>query len=73
MRSADMKSRDVDGGWAWMVLVAVYCGKIVLSTALYMSGVFYVALVDYYHEDPAKTVIIGSLYSGLMCLCGKMF
>ncbi|XP_053404493.1 monocarboxylate transporter 9-like isoform X2 [Mercenaria mercenaria] len=68
--SVKKKRRDVDRGWAWIVLIAVYCGKIILSTQLYMAGVFYVAIVDYYHGDVAITSMIGSLSSGLMCLCG---
>lgn len=65
-----MSTADVDTGWAWLVLVAVYTGRIILSTSLFMSGIFYVALLEYYHSDVTKTSIIGSLNSGLLCLCG---
>ena len=33
----------------------------------------YVALLDYYNEDAAKTSIIGALNQGFLCLMGKSF
>ncbi|WAR28864.1 MOT12-like protein [Mya arenaria] len=67
-----MKShkRDVDGGWAWLALVAVYGGMLTLSTVMYTSGVLYVEMLEYYREDAAKTSVIGALNTGLMCLLG---
>lgn len=62
---------DVDRGWAWPVLIAVYSGILILSTSLYTAGVLYVALLDYFHEDAAKTAVIGALNSGFLCLMGK--
>ena len=64
---------DVDRGWAWLVLCAVYFGILLLSTSLYTAGVMYVALLDYYNEDAAKTSIIGALNQGFLCLMGKSF
>ncbi|XP_052784445.1 monocarboxylate transporter 10-like isoform X3 [Mya arenaria] len=69
-----MKShkRDVDGGWAWLALVAVYGGMLTLSTVMYTSGVLYVEMLEYYREDAAKTSVIGALNTGLMCLLGPL-
>ncbi|KAL4220055.1 hypothetical protein ACF0H5_020466 [Mactra antiquata] len=61
---------DIDKRWAWMVAMAVFLGKLTLSTSLYMSGVIYIALLEYYSDDDAKTSLIGSLNSGIMCLIG---
>ncbi|KAL4220054.1 hypothetical protein ACF0H5_020465 [Mactra antiquata] len=69
-KNSDKGAGDVDHGWAWTVAVAVFVGRLVLSTSLYMSGVFYISLLDQYNEDEAKTSIIGSLNSGLLGLFG---
>lgn len=73
LRQIRMASKaDVDQGWAWLVLIAVYSGILILSTSMFTAGVMFVALLDYYHEDVAKTSIIGSLNSGLLCLMGEV-
>ncbi|XP_052784325.1 monocarboxylate transporter 12-like isoform X1 [Mya arenaria] len=66
------RKRDIDGGWAWVVLAAVYSGILLLSTAMYTAGVLYVEMLDYYRDDAAKTSIIGSLNSGLLGLLGPL-
>ena len=68
-----MKKEDpgIDGGWAWLVLIVVYLGIIIISTSLYMTGVLYVALLDQFGEDEAKTSLVGALNSGLLCLLGN--
>ena len=64
---------DIDRGWAWFVLVAVYLGIIILSTTMFMGGVLYVALLEQYKADKAKTSLVGALNGGLLCLLGEYF
>ncbi|XP_052216118.1 monocarboxylate transporter 12-like isoform X4 [Dreissena polymorpha] len=66
------RANDVDKGWAWLVLVAVYSGIFLLSTSIFMCGVIYFALLTYYGENAAKTSVIGSLNSGLLSLLGPL-
>ena len=61
---------DIDRGWAWLVLVAVYLGIITLSTTFFFGGVLYVALLEKYNADKAKTSLVGALNGGLLCLLG---
>ena len=62
---------DIDRGWAWLVLIAVYLGIIILSTTMFMGGVLYVALLEHYNADEAKTSLVGALNGGLLCLLGE--
>ena len=62
---------DIDRGWAWFVLVAVYIGIIIMSTTMFMGGVLYVALLEQYNADKAKTSLVGALNGGLLCLLGE--
>lgn len=64
----NMQEIDVDGGRAWVVLIATYTAVIVLCTILYMNGLYLSVLVEYYQEDLAKTSMIGALNSSLLCL-----
>ncbi|KAH3704326.1 hypothetical protein DPMN_079382 [Dreissena polymorpha] len=69
--AAAQRANDVDKGWAWLVLVAVYSGIFLLSTSIFMCGVIYFALLTHYGENAAKTSVIGSLNSGLLSLLGR--
>ena len=62
---------DVDKGWAWVVLFAVYSAVIIISTSTFMGGVLYVVLLEEYDGDKAVSTLIGSLNTGLLCLLGR--
>ena len=65
------KDPNIDGGWAWFVLIAVYLGIVILSTTMFMGGVLYVAMLEQYDANEAKTSLVGALNGGLLCLLGK--
>ena len=65
------KPDDIDGGWAWLVLVSVYTGTLILYTTAFMGGVMYVALLDYFDADVTKTSLVGALNHGLLNLLGN--
>ncbi|KAH3809527.1 hypothetical protein DPMN_137900 [Dreissena polymorpha] len=62
--------RDIDSGWAWVVLVAVYLGMVIYCFLLYMSGILYIALLDRYGESETKTSLVGAISTGLLCFLG---
>ena len=65
------KDPNIDGGWAWFVLIAVYLGIVILSTTMFMGGVLYVAMLAQFDANEAKTSLVGALNGGLLCLLGK--
>ncbi|KAL3848133.1 hypothetical protein ACJMK2_019010 [Sinanodonta woodiana] len=63
---------DIDGGWAWLVLIAVYGGIFVISTSTFMGGIMYLALQDRFQDDEAKVALVGGLNTGLLSLFGPL-
>ena len=68
-KSAEPK-RDIDRGWAWVVMMSSYTGMVIYCVPLYMSGVLYIALLDKFKEGEAKTSLIGAVSAGLLCFAG---
>lgn len=65
------QGKDIGRGWAWIVLIASYGTIMTLCMSMYMSGVLYVAFLDRFQEEPAKTSIIGALNTGLHAVIGS--
>ena len=65
------KASDVDRGWAWLVLVSVYTGAIIIYTTAYLGGVMYVALLQHFDAGETKTSLVGALNHGLLNLLGN--
>ncbi|KAK3605791.1 hypothetical protein CHS0354_033995 [Potamilus streckersoni] len=63
---------DIDGGWAWVVLIAVYAGIFIISTSTFMGGIIYLALLDRFRDDEAKTALVVGLNTGLLSLFGPV-
>ena len=61
-------NHDIDRGWAWVVAIAAYLITVINCIALYMAGVFYIALLERYKEGTAKTSLVGAINSGILCL-----
>ncbi|KAL4230169.1 hypothetical protein ACF0H5_010554 [Mactra antiquata] len=59
---------DIDRGWAWIVMIAVYLGTTVQCLNLFMGGIIHIALINKFNEGQIKTSIVGALSSGLLCL-----
>ncbi|KAL4230174.1 hypothetical protein ACF0H5_010559 [Mactra antiquata] len=59
---------DIDRGWAWMVMIAVYLGTTLQCINLYTGGIIHIALLNKYNEGQVKTSMVSALSSGLLCL-----
>ncbi|KAK3605780.1 hypothetical protein CHS0354_033983 [Potamilus streckersoni] len=62
--------RDIDGGWAWVVLLASYGAMFISSVTIYSGGLFYIVWLGKYKESETKTSLIGSLSISMVCLLG---
>lgn len=40
--------RVVDGGWGWMVVFGVFMINVIIDGCLYLFGVLFIYLVDYF-------------------------
>lgn len=64
--------KDVDRGHAWLCLIGAVGANFLNAAIGYGSGVIHVGLLDYYKQDVAKTAIVGSVFSNLLCLLGPL-
>ena len=69
--TAAQKHPDIDGGWAWVIIVSSFMCLFLTCGALYSVGIFNVIFLDNFHESTATTSLVGSLLIGLIALMGK--
>lgn len=62
--------KDLDQGWAWMVLFAATSTVIITGMFIYCAGVLHIALLQKFEEDNAYTSLIGSIYTSMLSLGG---
>ncbi|XP_063840475.1 katanin p60 ATPase-containing subunit A-like 1 isoform X5 [Scylla paramamosain] len=69
------KHPDVDGGWAFVVLAAMFASFFINSGLLSTAGLYYVQLLEYFGRDRAYTSWVGSLMNSFFMLtaCGMNF
>ncbi|XP_046349971.2 monocarboxylate transporter 14-like [Haliotis rufescens] len=67
-----MTKKDVDEGWAWVVLVAAYMNGFLLSGVCYMGGMFQVVLLEHFQESVGLTAWVTSVYGSLMFFAGPL-
>ncbi|XP_042213888.1 monocarboxylate transporter 13-like [Homarus americanus] len=65
-------SPDVDGGWAWVVVVAAFFQFFVSSGMYYSFSVFFVELLQSFGETRAKTGWVYSTNSAVHMFCGPL-
>lgn len=63
--------RDIDQGWAWVVMMAAFCTQFITGVLSYSVGVFHNALLNEFKEDLTFTSLVGSVYTSLLCLTGS--
>ncbi|XP_013418532.1 monocarboxylate transporter 1 [Lingula anatina] len=56
---------DVDAGWSWVVMVAGALTLFIGNGYVYSVGVFYLPLLEAFHEGEAMTALLGSVFIGL--------
>ncbi|XP_067669210.1 monocarboxylate transporter 14-like [Haliotis asinina] len=67
-----MTKKDVDEGWAWVVLVASYMSGFLLSGVCYMGTMLQVVLLEHFQQSVGLTAWVTSVYSSLMFLAGPL-
>ncbi|XP_063428321.1 monocarboxylate transporter 12-like [Mytilus trossulus] len=66
------KNKDLDQGWAWVIMVAACVAGIINGLLIYGAGVVHVALLQRFEEDNAYTALIGSIFTSLLSLIGPL-
>ncbi|CAC5421058.1 unnamed protein product [Mytilus coruscus] len=64
------KNKDLDQGWAWVIMVAACVAGIINGLLIFGAGVLHVALLQRFEEDNAYTALIGSIFTSLLSLIG---
>lgn len=64
--------RDIDHGWAWVVMMAAFSTQFITGVLSYSVGVFHNALLNEFKEDLTFTSLVGSVYTSLLCLTGPL-
>ena len=62
---------DIDGGWAWVVMVASFGCFILCGGVTYTSGVLHSVLLNRYNAQVSLTTWASGLYTALICMSGK--
>ncbi|XP_063611326.1 uncharacterized protein LOC134785013 isoform X1 [Penaeus indicus] len=63
---------DVDGGWAWVVLLSVFLIFAITSGLLYTTGLYYVQMLSEYGKSRSYTAWMGSLTNAFFMLGGPI-
>lgn len=71
LNSDELKSLSLEppnGGYGWIVVIAVFFVHVFILGNVYSFGVFYPVYIEYYHASPADVAWIGSI--GFSMLAG---
>ena len=60
-----------DGGWGWVVVAACFVLQAITMGMVFTFGVLLVAFLDEFHENEARTSLVGSIEPALMCFTGE--
>ncbi|XP_066990596.1 uncharacterized protein [Macrobrachium rosenbergii] len=71
-REAPKVHPDIDGGWAWVVFVAMFCIFSITAGLLYATGLYYVKMLDEYGQSRSYTAWLGSLVNAFFMLGGPV-
>ncbi|XP_071084833.1 monocarboxylate transporter 12-like [Haliotis cracherodii] len=66
------QSRDIDGGWAWVVLFAAYINLLIGPGLAYVGGIFQTVFLEQFQESVAMTSWVTSLFASLLQLAGPV-
>ncbi|XP_067669199.1 monocarboxylate transporter 14-like isoform X2 [Haliotis asinina] len=66
------RSRDIDGGWAWVVLLAAYVNLLIGPGLAYVGGIFQAVFLEQFQESVALTSWVTSLFASLLQLAGPI-
>ena len=63
--------KDLDHGWAWLVLFAAFVALFVMGGTNYSAGLIHTTLLDKYRENQSTTSWTGALHTALFNLAGN--
>jgi hypothetical protein len=68
-----MKARrmDIDGGYAWVVMIASTLSLVLNGSLLYGVGILHVAFLSHFKESDSYTSFVGSVFSSILQLIGE--
>ena len=66
------QERDVDSGWAWIVLFASFMANAIILGANFAFSVFYVEWTEYFGRGPTATSMLISVSCALILAAGKL-
>ncbi|XP_046370777.2 monocarboxylate transporter 5-like isoform X1 [Haliotis rufescens] len=73
IRDMAVRARQtVDGGFAWVVLFAIFCVMVLLGIMQYSAGVLNTAILEEIDNDLSKTSWVGSTMLGTLTLTGPV-
>uniref|UniRef100_T1IN77 Major facilitator superfamily (MFS) profile domain-containing protein n=1 Tax=Strigamia maritima TaxID=126957 RepID=T1IN77_STRMM len=64
--------KNVDGGWAWVVLVIAFCSFAITSGLFYSFGILYSVFLEEFNESRSTTAWIGSLNGAFFQISGPI-
>nr|KAG5701408.1 hypothetical protein BaRGS_032740 [Batillaria attramentaria] len=59
-------SRDIDGGWAWVVLCGSFMNLLLASGIGFVSGIFQKVFLEEFDQSVAFTAWVTALFSSFM-------
>lgn len=65
--------KDIDRGWAWVVMLASFGSFVLQGGAMYAVGIIHSALLDKYEASVSLTSWAGALYVAQCSLAGLLF
>ncbi|KAL8620769.1 hypothetical protein ACOMHN_043812 [Nucella lapillus] len=63
-------ARDVDEGWAWVVLAAAFMGMCIFGTFTFSIGIFQAEILQTLEPDIQKTSWVGATHFSTLCIMG---
>ena len=69
--SLNIDHDDIDGGWAWVVMVASFGCFILCGGVTYTSGVIHSVLLNKYNAQVSVTAWASGLYTAFISMSGK--
>ena len=67
----ELNNPNVDGGWAWAVMVASFVLIFIVDGIAFSFGVFLDVLIKEFGQDKSTTSLVGSVLSGLYLGAGR--
>ncbi|XP_062592358.1 monocarboxylate transporter 12-like [Saccostrea cucullata] len=64
--------RNIDSGWAWMVMMAAFGSQFVTAVLSYGVGVLHNAFLSEFKENLTLTALVGSVFASLLSLLGPL-